>query len=67
MIQIVIGEVDLLVYFFFLVHSLTNIIDILVLTAIQRDVEDNDLTVDYSAEGCFMPSPLKGTGFDLRR
>eukprot|EP00986_Skeletonema_menzelii_P002915 scaffold844_cov142-Skeletonema_menzelii.AAC.6 len=31
------------------------------------DVEDNDLTVDYSAEGCFMPSPLKGVGFDLKR
>eukprot|EP00984_Skeletonema_dohrnii_P024941 scaffold14087_cov97-Skeletonema_dohrnii-CCMP3373.AAC.2 len=31
------------------------------------DVDDNDLTVDYSAEGSFMPSPLKGVGFDLRR
>ena len=31
------------------------------------DVDDNDLTVDYSAEGTFMPSPLKGVGFDLRR
>ena len=31
------------------------------------DVDDNDLTVDYSAEGSFMPSPLKGVGFDLKR
>lgn len=31
------------------------------------DVDDNDMTVDYSADGSFMPSPLKGVGFDLRR
>ena len=31
------------------------------------EVDDNDLTVDYSAEGSFVPSPLKGVGFDLKR
>lgn len=29
--------------------------------------DDNDMTVDYSAEGSFMPSPLKGVGFDFSR
>jgi hypothetical protein len=31
------------------------------------EFEDNDLTVDYSAEGTFTSSPLNGVGFDLRR
>jgi len=31
------------------------------------EFDDNDVTVDYSAEGTFTPSPLKGVGFDLRR
>ena len=29
--------------------------------------DDNDMTVDYSAEGTFIPSPLKGVGFDFSR